>query len=33
MYAEWKKTVSAKGNDADALLKDLRETIAKYSKK
>jgi TRAP-type C4-dicarboxylate transport system substrate-binding protein len=33
MYADWKKTVSAKGHDADALLKDLRETIAKYNKK
>jgi len=32
MYASWAKTVKAKGNDPDALLADLRATIAKYSK-
>jgi TRAP-type transport system periplasmic protein len=33
MYADWTKKVKAKGYDADALLADLRATIAKYSKK
>jgi len=33
MYAEWTKNVKAKGYDAEALLKDLRATIAKYNKK
>ena len=31
MVDEWKKTVNATGNDADAIWKDLEDTLKKYN--